>query len=49
MYIDGTIIFGLIIIALTCVIVYYCYRFMIRHIKEDEAKALASAKSEKAP
>ena len=48
MYIDSTVVFGLVIIAFTCVIIYYCFRFMICHIKEDEARALASRKNEKA-
>ena len=39
MYIDGTILFGLVIIGLTCYMLYYSARYVIKHIKQDEEDA----------
>jgi hypothetical protein len=39
MYIDSYVISGLIIVALTCVVVGYVGYFGYKHIKEDMAKA----------
>lgn len=44
MYLDIVIIFSLVIIILTCLVVYTSFRFVIKHLKEEEA-ILAKEKS----
>lgn len=39
MYMDGVVAYGLVIVALACVMLGYVGRFAYRHFKEDEAKA----------
>lgn len=39
MYMDGVVAYGIVIVALTCVVVGYVGRYMIKHIREDEEKA----------
>jgi len=38
MYMDSIVVFGLVIVAATCVVVGYVGYFAYRHIKEDVAK-----------
>ena len=38
MYIDGSIIFGAVIIIATCIFMGYWTHFAYKHIKEDIAK-----------
>jgi len=38
MYMDGVVAYGLVIVALTCVVVGYVGYFMVRHIKDDVKK-----------
>ena len=39
MYLDGVVVFGLVIIALTCIIVGYIARYAYKHIQQDAANA----------
>ncbi|BFM16005.1 hypothetical protein R50073_21880 [Maricurvus nonylphenolicus] len=39
MYMDGVVAYGIVIVALTCVVVGYVGRYMIKHIREDAEKA----------
>lgn len=37
MYMDGVVAYGLVIVAATCLVVWYVGRYAWRHIKQDEA------------
>lgn len=39
MYMDGVVAYGLVIVAATCVMLWYVGRFAMRHIKQDEEAA----------
>jgi hypothetical protein len=39
MYIDSIVLFGLVIVALTCIVVCYVWVYAYKHIKEDSARA----------
>ncbi len=39
MYVDGVIVFGLVIVVLTCAVVGYVGRYAYRHIKQDTEEA----------
>lgn len=43
MYIDGVILFGLLIVILTCVIVVYLGFYSWKHIKKDSLRAAQEA------
>lgn len=45
MYIDSIVIYGLVIVALTCFIISYVWVYAYKHIKEDSAKADQSIRS----
>jgi len=44
MYLDGIVIFGLVIVVLTCAIVIYVSVYAYKHIKADVAQADARKK-----
>jgi hypothetical protein len=39
MYIDSIVLYGLVIVALTCIMISYVGVYAYRHIKEDSDKA----------
>jgi hypothetical protein len=39
MYIDSIVLYGLVIVALTCTMITYVGVYAYKHIKEDSAKA----------
>lgn len=39
MYIDSIVLYGLVIVALTCIMISYVWIYAYKHIKEDSAKA----------
>lgn len=39
MYIDSIVLYGLVIVALTCIMISYVWVYAYKHIKEDTAKA----------
>ena len=39
MYIDSIVLYGLVIVTLTCIMLAYVGFYAYRHIKEDSAKA----------
>lgn len=39
MYIDSIVLYGLVIVALTCIMISYVWVYAYKHIKEDSAKA----------
>jgi len=39
MYLDSVVVSGLVIVALTCVVVAYVGRYACRHIKQDSEEA----------
>lgn len=39
MYIDSIVLYGLVIVALTCIMISYVWVYAYKHIKEDAAKA----------
>lgn len=45
MYIDDVMIFGLVAIALTCVVLIGAGRHAVRHFKEDSAAAAMAEKN----
>lgn len=38
MYLDGIVVFGLVIVILTCVVIGYVSFYIYRHIKDESAK-----------
>lgn len=45
MYIDSIVLYGLVIVALACIMITYVGIYAYRHIKEDSAKVEGGAKS----
>jgi len=39
MYIDSIVLYGLVIVTLTCIMITYVGFYAYKHIKEDSAKA----------
>lgn len=39
MYIDSIVLYGLVIVALACIMITYVGFYAYKHIKEDSAKA----------
>lgn len=39
MYIDSIVVYGLVIVALACIMIAYVGVYAYRHIKEDSARA----------
>jgi len=38
MYIDGVVVFGLVIVILTCIVITYVGFYAYKHIKDESAK-----------
>lgn len=38
MYVDGIVVFGLVIVILTCVVIGYVGFYAYKHIKDESAK-----------
>jgi H+/gluconate symporter-like permease len=45
MYIDSIVLYGLAIVALTCIMIGYVWVYAYKHIKEDTEKAEQVIKS----